>query len=242
MNWRRGLTLVCLFCIDVHVKAEPVLGVDGCWGKKIPCAVEASHAREVLKAADLMISMSSSALLDQFDEKTIQLARGRFYVETSRPVAFKTPYAKVWCSEDCKGIFAREPSQLTVLALAGKWLVNRTGDEKTYGIPEGMQMLFSEVTPEGAAAMEFPQSLPWEPTVIAWSSLYPGKMKDFKPLVAEFREVWKAAVEKASEMHQEQAQRTIASYENELAQERARQAAREREDAKLRALFREKNP
>ena len=71
---------------------------------------------------------------------------------------------------------------------------------------------------------------------------YSGTIAELKPTLVKFREAWKDAVENVSEMHQKAAARTIASYEADLARAKAAREAREREDARLRALFREKNP
>lgn len=247
MRWGRGLAFVFVFCVDVHVKAETVkqsqkvTGSSACWDKTTPCVVE-SQGRKILKAKNMIITLAPSSLIERKDEKTVQLMNGQFYIDVSAPVIFKTPYARITCQDSCKGLFTRRMTELNVKSLAGRWTVVRTGDEKTYGIPEAMQMSFGEVTDEGSAQMEFPQSLPWDVTLKEWAALYPGKLKEFKPVLAEFRSVWQEAVERVSEMHHSQAARTIASHERELAEARSREAAREREDAELRALFREKNP
>lgn len=230
----RGMAFVFLFCVDVHVKAAEI-----CWGKTVPCIVE---GRQKLESAGVKIASDASALLEKIDASNVRLVNGQIYVDVSKKIAFKTPYARVWCEGRCRGILSRDLKQVNIKSLSGVWLASRTGDKGTYSVPEGMQMSFAEVTEEGSALMEFPQSLPWDPTIKMWIALYPGNLKEFKPLLTEFREIWRAAVDRASDMHQEQAERTIASHEKELAEERARQVERDREDAQLRALFREKNP
>ncbi|MGZ3723693.1 MAG: hypothetical protein ACXVA9_12210 [Bdellovibrionales bacterium] len=233
------LVLLCIFFLDVHVKAETV---SECWGKTIPCPVQASASKKVISAGNIKVSIGPHGLLEQRDEKTIQLVSGEFYVETAKPVVFKTPYAKVWCDGECKALFNRETDKLDVKSLEGRWLVQRNGEKTTYAVPEAQQISISEVTEDGRAEMEFPQSLPWAPTVKKWGALYPGTLDELKPTLVKFRETWKQAVESVSEMHSQAASRTIASYENSQAKERARKAAQEREDQRLRAIFREKNP
>ena len=181
-------------------------------------------------------------MLEQRDGHTIQLVLGSFYVETSREVHFQTPYARVWCEEDCKGIFNRESTLLEVKSLEGRWLIKRTGEAQTYALPAGLQVAIGEVTTDGQAQMDFPQSLPWLPTVKQWAALFPGSVDELKPTLVKFRDSWKEAVEAVSDLHQHAASRAIASYEKTQAQERARLLAIQREDQKLRDLFREKNP
>lgn len=243
MSWQRWFTLALLFCVDVRVKAsESHPAEKSCWGRTLPCAVEASGSRRVIKEKEILLSMSPHALVEQQDAKTVQLVSGQFYVDTESAVVFKTPFARVWCDGDCKGIFIRSTEALMVKSIAGKWLAERTGDRTVYVVPEAMQMSFGEVTDDGMALMEFPQSLPWDATVKIWAALYPDKLKEFKEATAEFREVWKEAVVAVSELHHKEASRTIASHEKSLADARASAAAKEREDAKLRSLFRDKNP
>jgi hypothetical protein len=236
----RALALICIFFMDVHVRADEKTA--SCWGKSLPCPVQAGDSKKVIEAADLRLSLGAQALLEQRDEKTIQLVSGEFYVETAKPVTFKTPYARIWCVDECKALFVRTNDSIEVKSLEGRWLIERNGEAVTYTVAPGLEITLSEVSDDGHAAMEFPQSLPWSPTVRQWGKLYPGTMKQLKPTLVKFREEWKEAVEKVSEMQEGVVRRTIASYEDEQAKEQSRKAAREREDQRLRALFREKNP
>lgn len=238
----KRLLLVLLFCLDVHVKAEEVTAEAGCWGKAIPCPVQAESAKKLIVAPDLKISLGPRALLEQRDRQTIQLVSGDFYVETAKSVTFRTPYARIWCDGECKAIFARTSDKIDIKSLKGQWIVERNGEEQKYSVRPGLQLALSEVGEDGKAAMEFPQSLPWAPTVKQWAALYPGTLDELKPTLVKFREIWKEAVESVSELHHQAAERNIASYEEEQAKERAVRAAREREDQRLRELFREKNP
>src|SRR5665213_2103573 len=240
MKGARALTLILIFFLDVHVKAETA--PKSCWGKSIPCPVQAGAEKQTITAKDLRVALGPAALLEQRDEKTVQMVSGDFYVETSKPVVFKTPYAKIWCDDDCKGLFIRTPESLTVKSLEGHWLVQRNGEKTVYTVPPALQVMVGEVGDDGRALMEFPQSLPWAPTVKQWGALYPGTLAELKPTLVKFREVWKVAVEWSSEMHFAAASRTIASADQAQAKERARKLALEREDQRLRALFREKNP
>jgi hypothetical protein len=241
MNRGKVLTLACVFFIDVHVRAETPN--KECWGTTVPCAVQAEGGKKrLLTANDLKISLAPLALLEQLDEKTLQLVRGEFYVETSKAVVFKTPFGRVWCDDDCQGLFVRTDDSFNIKSLQGHWLVQRNGENTTYQVPTALQVTLGTVGEDGHALMEFPQSLPWLSTVKLWGDLYPGTFQELKPTLVKFRGTWKEAVEHVSELHQQAAARTIASYEEGLAHEKSAREAREHEDARLRALFHEKNP
>lgn len=239
----KRLLLGLLFCLDVRVKAGEVTAeAAGCWGKTIPCPVQSEGAKTVIEAPSLKIALGPQALLEQRDRQTIQLVSGDFYVETAKDVTFKTPYARIWCEGECKAIFVRTTDKIDIKSLAGQWIIERNGEEQKYTVKAGLQLALSEVGEDGKAAMEFPQSLPWSPTVKQWAALYPGTLDELKPTLVKFREIWREAVGSVSDLHYQAAERNIASYEEEQAKERAAKAAREREDQRLRQLFREKNP
>jgi hypothetical protein len=234
----RRLTLAFLFCVDVHVKADEV---KSCLDHTLPCAIS-SEGKKILSGSGLRLVMDRHSLLEQRKDKTVELIRGGFYVETSEARVFQTPYVKIWCEGTCKGLFQRELVQVNLVSLEGRWLMQRKGEEQTYSLVAGLQVQVGEVSTDGRAQMEFPQSLPWTPTVNEWAALYPGPLQDLKRELLKFRPTWKEAVEAASQLHIQVAKREIASYEKDQAEQRAKQHAHEREDQSLRALFREKNP
>jgi hypothetical protein len=241
MRLLRLATFGFLFCVDVHVKAQGLLAED-CWGKDGQCAVQAGASRRVMSNSTLRIVLAPQALLERRDPETIQLVRGDFYVESSTSVKMQTPFAKVWCVDDCKALFTRAMNGLEVKSLAGRWRVERVGEPTIYALPAGLQLVFGEVSDQGMAQMEFPQSLPWSPTLKQWAALYPDKMSMWKSEVVQFRHVWRDAVEAVSVLHQTAANRAVAAHDKEVALARQKRLAQLREDEGLRELFRSKNP
>ncbi len=238
MRLLRLFSFVVIFFIDVQVKAADL---KDCWGKTVPCPIDSREAKRSVEADGLLVILAPHSLIEQRDDSTIQLVSGEFYIETKRTEKFKTPYAKIWCEGECQALIQRQVREFNVKSLQGRWLIQRVGEEQTYALPAGLQMTIGEVAEDGRASMEFPQSLPWIPTIKQWAALYPGGLEKLKPELEKFRKQWKEAVEAASVMQYQSASRTIASYEKSLAEDRARQKAREREDQSLRSLFREKN-
>lgn len=239
MNGWRAMMLVALFFMDVHVHAETQK--EECWGKTLPCAVQASARHREWKAQGFKMVLGPNSIAEQRDAKTVQLVKGNFYLEVDGNVRFKTPYAEVRCANDCKGIFNRAEDEIRIKALGGQWVIQRTGEAQEYALFAGLQVRVSEVQDNGMAEMEFPQGLPFSPTVKEWAKFYPGDFKRFKSDVAVFRQEWEGAIDKVSRDQLENATRSIASHQSRLEKERARKRAIEREDAELRKLFRQKN-
>ena len=234
-------TLCFLFCVDVHVKAQGLLAED-CWNKDGQCAVQAGASRRVMSNSTLRIVLAPQALLERRDPGTIQLVRGEFYVESSTAVKLQTPFAKVWCIDECKALFTRAANGLEVKSLAGQWRVERLGEPTIYALAAGLQLVFGEVSDQGMAQMEFPQSLPWAPTLKQWAALYPDKMSVWKGEVQQFRQVWRDAGEAVSVLHQSAANQAVAAHEKEVTMARQKRLAQLHEDEGLRELFRSKNP
>ncbi len=248
MKFLRVLVYLALFCVNVRIHAaqksqdkEKPRDLPACWGKSTPCPVQAIDSGRVVEAPGLKIALSQGSLVEGLESSTIQLVSGSFYIETSKPVVFKTPYARFYCEAECKALVDRIETQVTLQNLNGRWLIRRAGEEQEYALAAGLQTMIGEVEQQGQAQMEFPQSLPWLPTVKKWAALYPGSPKELKVEIADFRPVWKGAVEAASRLHGDTAKRAIAAAQSEQAEERARQRARAAEDESLRSLFREKN-
>ncbi len=241
MKLMRLLCWIMVFCIDVHVKAEET-HKEKCDFNRGNCVILAEDGRRVFRSDEILVMLAPRALLEIRNENTVQLVKGDFYIETEQPVKLQTPYAKIWCEGECKGLFSRTAVTLEVKSLDGNWRITRAGEKTVYVVPAGLQVSIGEVAENGQAQMEFPQSLPWVPTIKQWASLYPGKVSEFKPELEKFRQVWREAVEAVSVLHQTVATRAVASHEAEVEQARRQRLAQLREDQGLRNLFRDKNP
>jgi hypothetical protein len=228
MSAGRVVCLLLCFFLDVHVRAEE--------------AVAAKSARTTISRENLKIILAKGSLVEPRGEG-FHLVRGQFLVETQTDTRLTTPFATVWCEaeSECKALFERASDHLVIRSLEGEWRLLRNGEVQVYRVPEAMQLRLSLVADDGKAAMEFPQSLPWDSTVKAWAHLFTGKPAEFKAQVLAFRQVWKGAVETASSLHSQGAQRTIASHDQELAKEAALRDAEEREHQNLRRQMRERN-
>ncbi len=219
--------LVALFCIDLRVKAEP--------------EVYAAHSQKTWDGAGLHVIMQPGSLIEKREGDTVHLIKGQFLIELKDSATVKSVFATLGCAAgQCRALVERTAERLVVKALKGEFMVRRLGDPQHYALMAGAGVIVLPVTDEGVAEMDFPEALPWESTVKEWAKFFPGTIKEFKPTLVQFREDWKLAVEKLSELHAEHASRTIASHDKEVAEELARKAAQEREDAKYRKLFREK--
>lgn len=239
----RFLLLISLFFIDVHVRAESSHANkdSNCWGKSIPCAIQAKSHAQAISAPGFSMTVDKNSLVEQRDHHTVQLVNGRFLISVKSPITLGTPYAEFKCEGSCSGIFLRTMTEVTLKSLSGSWRVKRLGESHLYRLDAGLQLTVSEVSDGGAALMEFPQSLAWLPTVKEWASLFAGEPGQFKKEVSDFRESWREAVESVSEVHAADAKRTIASHQKALNAVQARQKQNELEDQRLRDLFRKKN-
>lgn len=225
MNLVKKFMLLACCILDVRIHAQ---------------SVEADHNGFKFTANQTTIVMKKDALMDQREE-SIQLIRGEFYVETNEQPKFTTPYASFRCKSTCKALITRTYDQVAWRALQGSWEFVRTGEARKYELGAGARVVVSAVQSDGKAHIEPLQGLPWERTISDWAQLYPGKFPEFKSSVAQFREEWMERVKLISNWNEDESKRLLASHERHLADERARRAAIEREDQRLRQMFRQKN-
>jgi hypothetical protein len=221
----RVLAIVLCFFLDVHVHADPLAGP--------------STGKKTLKLHEMEVVLDHGALMEE--REGLHLVRGRIYVQSEERTQIATPFATAHCEGDCRAIFERSNDHVWIQNLEGAWIIQRTGEAQSYILPPAMQVRVAEVGENGLAQMDFPQSLPWAPTLKAWGHLFPGDKNEFKDQVEAFRPRWKLGVERVTQIHQDGAKRTIASYEKAEAEKEAARRREEQENAKLRALFREKN-
>lgn len=222
----RVLLLFTFFFLDVKVRAE---------------VVSASAHRKTMKTDGVQFVLASQSLLEIQKQGTLRLVKGQLYLESEHKVKLTAPFGSFECMSDCLALLERRVDAVKLQSLGGYWRIRRLGDETLYGLPPGMEMTLGRVDLDGAAEMEFPQSVPWDSTIRSWARLFPGTREEFKVRISEFRPVWREAVEAATDLQHGEAGRTIASHEADLARIRARQRAQEREDESLRKLFRAKN-
>ncbi|HMN69817.1 MAG TPA: hypothetical protein PKC28_14835 [Bdellovibrionales bacterium] len=241
MSYARLAFFLVVFFLDVHVRAsEAAHPPEECWSQPT-CAVDAGANFKSLENKTSKLRLAPRAIVERRDGDAVQVLAGTVLAEIGRGVSVRTPFAVLSCVDDCVGIVSREESSVRLKALDGRWLVRRLGEKIDYALDAGLQMTISEVGDKGVAEMEFPQSLPWFSTVKEWAGLFAGTPGEFKEVLRSFRERWRAAVDVVSVIHAGEAGRTIASHQAGVEAEKARQRAREREDRRLRELFRRKN-
>lgn len=240
MKFLRVAFCFLCFTLDVHVRAEESHHAakaeahdDSC---AAPCVINATK-KYVLKSPNVILA--KGALAELRSSENLHLVRGNFLVQS--PGSFTTPFAKFSCEGECTAVVERQAGKVTLRNIKGDWQVDRMGDKQTYAVPPAMLVVVTEVDSSGQAGLDFPQALPWMPTVKLWGSLYVGDVHGFKEALEEFRPVWEEAVDAVSDLNSRTAIREIASADQALAKQQALKRAREKEDADLRKLFREKN-
>ncbi len=208
-------------------------------------AASDSHAKQNTQSYSFgrsRVRLGVDALIEKRKDHAAHLVRGDALAHLQGEDVLQTAYAYVRCQgEECQVLVRRERDRVTFGALEGVLLVHRLGENKDYVLPTAMQVVVGPVTSQGFADMDFPQSLPWDDTVKIWARLFSGNVKEFKSTLAEFREVWHESVEAVSHLHEEHAQRMIASYYKSVAEQQSHLKAQEREDEELRKLFRQKS-
>jgi hypothetical protein len=221
-------TLIFCFSIEIHVRA-------------LDATYEAKGSRKIVELGEHKVVLRAGTLVQALSGERVRLIRGAVLIDGSANFMVQTPFAKFTCEDECTGLVERKKDHVYIKSLKGNWSLQRTGDKQVYQIPVAAMLRIGEVSVDGHSDLEFPQSLPWNSTVKEWASLFAGSAHDFKPVLAEFHQVWLEAVGQLTEIQTQAAGRALAADANERATRESQRQAKEREDAKLRQLFREKS-
>lgn len=157
-------------------------------------------------------------------------SRGRIFVETS--------FGTARCNEHCLGVFKKNDESFTFSALKGQWNLYGYSRQRQFPLGEGGSVNLGLVNENGESEWSPPYSL----TKKSLEKITHQYLKRLltKTEIEEVRALWEKGVETYSNLYQDRADRSIASYrEAEARKERARRM-REAEDRALRELFRQK--
>lgn len=224
----RILCLILCFFLDVHVRADEAL-------------VTQNSIRKV-SLKEGFIVLNARTLVEP-KGKTLNLVHGQLLVEAGRSTKFTTPFGEAFCDSEelCRALFERTSDKWVIQSLAGNWHFKRSGDNQVYQLHVATQIQLGEVTTDGQAQMELPQSLPWDATVKTWAHLFQGKPEQFKDQVIDFRVHWQAAVEGLSQAQSETTKKAVENHEKELKIQAAARLTETRERALLRRELAERN-
>lgn len=239
--------LLFVFCADIQVHAgggahsKPTPNEGSKSQPELGDAALLVEKRTVLSLGSSQLVVSRGGLLRR-EGAMVQLIRGSFYFDGTADQVFKTPFVTIRCADgSCRMLIERARESVEIKNLSGNIILQRNGEAQNYFLPTATQVSIGAVTMRGFADMEFPQSLPWSETARKWADLFPGSVKEFKSELEEFRPIWREAVEAISHLHLERANREIASADRAAEDAAARAAQVEKENAKLRQMFRRKN-
>jgi hypothetical protein len=233
--------LILAFNVDISLKAEAVFVPKNCWGVETPCAVENLSAKPmVLQLKGMKIHLDKEAVVKATSANEATLARGTLFAKHEENFRWHTPFGDILCKA-CEVLLQRDDKSIEIHALRGNVSVLRKGDDNQYDLPVGYSVLLSAIDVDGRANLDIPQASALRPVAKTWAKVYQGKPEEFRNDFKEYVATWKIAVETSSTMERKEVDRQIASAETDKIRKERAKLARQREDEKLRRLFREKN-
>ena len=240
-NAFRIFIFILPFSLDAQLKAEAVFVPKNCWGQRLPCAVQNESVNPLpLQLSGMRIHLDSKAIVKSTANNEANIARGTLFAKHEGEFKWHTPFGDIFCNA-CEVLFQREEKSIEIHSLKGEISVVRKGDDGRYNLPPGFSVRLSMVASDGRADLDFPQATPLRPIAKVWARIYQGSPEEFRNEFKEYVTSWKSAVEAASSMHRQEVDRRLASAEDEKQREHNLRQIRQREDMKLRQLFREKN-
>ncbi len=208
-----------------------------------PCVVEGVGRRTDLtdNQLELEVSISAGSVIQIRKNRDWVLIVGEAYLSTKKSAIVASPFGKFECYGACAALASREPKSIKLSVLEGDWRITRLGEASEYQVSEGAEVQLSVVGTDGKAGLSFPQSSSWDAVVELWARLYRGDLPEFSKAVRAYRAAWAVATESISQLHLDYALRNIANQESEWQALQAKRRAQERENRRLRQIFRQKN-
>lgn len=227
--------------IDIRLNAEIVSAPADCMGKSFPCAIENNSKGHLgLRLKEMTIHLGHQAIIEELGPQEASLTLGVMFARHKEKFNWVTPFGIIECNA-CEVLMKRERESVEINTVKGEVYIRRRGDDEKYILPVGFSVSLGSISTDGRAQMEFPQAAPLRPMAKAWASVFADDPKEFRSDLKEYIVAWKQAVEIASQMHLNEAEKQIRLADQAKQDQLNAQRIRDEYDRKLRHLFREKN-
>jgi hypothetical protein len=220
--------------------AETVVWPLGCdWGKQKNCAIQNTGPvsfRSHVNSSQISFGANSVA---RREHGSFELIQGRFLIESFDHSKWKTLYGTIEMQSGQALVFVGRKS-LVVSPLSDQLQVRVVGDDPV-SIPVGYEGEFFGVNAQGKSLVAYPRVANPHKLIPSWARLYQGSENEFRVLIEGYRKVWREQLKTAILWHRGEVERQIASHNQKLEEAKRRRIRREKENARLRQMFRNKN-
>lgn len=210
-----------------------------CWTTGESCVIKAEQSRISLATARLTLELARGATLYKSGPNEVGLMRGMVSVKLNGEGSLGALYAKV--SGMGEAIVERKSDAVTVYALSGVIQIQPLGDPRNLDLPAGYMMTVGEVTDRGQSMVNVPMA--FSPSIVLkkWSILSSLPRTELMDRAKSLLPEWIEAVERASQLQRDLAERYMASVAREARERAEFKRKMEEENRRLRALFRRLN-
>lgn len=239
--YRLGL-LWLAFTVEVQIHASSKSWLSEpphCTPHKIPCAMRALSEKAQLTWEELQVVAGRTAALVWFRPRALEVVAGSVLMDVSENVEVKA--ANAFVRGQGQVLVERLGSEVEITCLSGELSVRPRGAVEALQLPAGYRVHIGLVGRDGVAITELPLSAPLNETLRKWWQIFPGPKLEFLPLAKEFIKTVKANVTPMSDWQNDLVHRALASQAQAEELARQRRAAQERENLKMRQLFRKLN-
>lgn len=237
------LSVTLAFSVNVKVKAHSLKALRDpslCTLEQVGCAIQADVDQTELSylRKENQLGMAQGAIILSMQPGQIRLIQGLVRVRAADPIKVLLPQGEVEVTAASEAMLSKSEMEVELTVLKGEVRVFGKSGEGIL-VQQGKTQKIGALDLAGRLKLEPYLASPWSSTLKSWWRTYPGTKSEFISRAKQLLPLWRQATEAASQDHLDLARRHIAQvqYARQTAKELRQKKARE--EAELRALFRE---
>ncbi|HEX4926288.1 MAG TPA: hypothetical protein VFV50_19495 [Bdellovibrionales bacterium] len=246
----RVLLFVLASIVEVQVRAAIVMLPNqdvvlqepaDCLFKESMCAMKTKPGHKFeTKIGSTSLILGSDTIIVRTAQDSLLLVQGEVWVKAAGEFHVRSEYGEVKLNEDGEAWFVRGEKRVLVRTLREGSVVIARNSQEHMLLLQGFEIAMEGVTASGHGRLSVPTVINFRDHLRRWARLYRGPKKEFVNELQRFEPVLREAAIQSSDLHVEMAKRRIASEQAELDRQLEEQRRIERENARLRKLFRDR--
>lgn len=213
----------------------------GCVFKESMCAMKTKPGYKFeTKIGATSLIMGSDTIIVRTAQDSLLLVQGEIWVKAAGEFHVRSEYGEVKLNEDGEAWFVRSQKRVLVRTLREGSVVSARNSRDHLLLLQGFEIAMEGVTASGYGRLSVPTVINFRDHLRRWARLYRGPKKEFVNELQRFEPIIYEAAIQSSDLHVEMAKRHIASEQAALDRRLDEQKRIERENARLRKLFRDR--
>lgn len=213
---------------------------EGCWQRqKFPCSLRAVRTLKKLKMKSSVLAMPADTSIKLVSASRLQLLTGYVWIQEADSFEILIEGQVAVLSGDV--LVSKEDQRIVLQNMSGTVDFRSTRVFASEAVPVGFENWYSKPGPEGEISRGIANLFSVESVFKKIAPLMEGDKEQQVKNLSEFRKAWSGRAEMGAQFYQEVVQRRLAVAEEKRQKKADEKTRRDREDQRLRQMFRAKN-